>query len=546
MQHIADGMRPHLCTLALLAVITPLSILGCDKSSAPAAAATPAASSDAPAGYTVEISTDIGKSLVTKKPNVTSVMAALLATFPDLQIYFGNQPTIGSAYQDAHDPSSGGATFGATYQGQPVRGIVSCKLHDGGASISVIFGHTNAPKADWEKLLASPTAQANTAAPPGAGQTGAAQAGAQATVPGTPPDSSKFLGSLADYSYADGTGSVGLADGWKTQSQSALDPTPIIGPADQVVMLHNSVNVSPTDSPAVLQRQKLLDMQAQNQANFARNGYNLPPAKPLPPLLVADFTDPVTAVKDMIPQFSKRSEFNKGASFTLDQINSSQDLPCALPNGKRGLINYSVTRLLNGQSSHYRAQLLLVMAPFQPPGQSKPTAWMWFARYSVQAPQATFDHDLPLMMAMVNSEKVDQNRAMQVAQARNQQMQQMGQQMLAAQQAQNQAINNMYKQNAQTQYDIHQQQQEQTQAGYDAHNEQFKNDQLQRSRNSADFDESIIGTRTIYDTVTGQSGYANLTDVNGVVDSLNQAALDPNRFVQIPLRDQLYPIPQPK
>ena len=540
MQHIAYGMRPRLSTLVLLAVITPLSILACNKLSS-AAAATSAASSDAPAGYTVEVSTDTGKSLATKKPNVTTVTAALLATFPDLQTYFGNQPTIGSAYQDAHDPSTGGATFGATYQGQPVRGIVSCKLHDGGASISVIFGRTNAPKADWEKLMASPTAQANAAAPTGAGQTGV-----QAPVPGTPADSSKSAGSLTDYSYADGTGSVGLADGWKTQSQSALDPTPIVGPADQVVMLHNSVNVSPTDSPAVLQRQRLLDMQAQNQANFARNGFHLPPPKPLPPLLVADFTDPVTAVKDMIPQFSKRSEFNNGASFTLDQINSSQDLPCALPNGKRGLINYSITRTLNGQSSHFRAQLVLVMVPFQPPGQSKPVAWMWFARYSVQAPEATFDHDLPLMMAMVNSEKVDQNRATQVAQARNQQMQQMGQQMLAAQQAQYQAMNNMAKQNAETQYKIHQEQQAQTQAGYDAHNQQFRNDQLQRSRNSADFDESIIGTRTIYDTVTGQSGYANLTDVNGVVDSLNQAALDPNRFVQIPLRDQLYPIPQSK
>jgi hypothetical protein len=171
---------------------------------------------------------------------------------------------------------------------------------------------------------------------------------------------------------------------------------------------------------------------------------------------------------------------------------------------------------------------------------------MWFARYSVQAPAATFERDLPLMMAMVNSEKVDQNRATQVAQARNQQMQQMGQQMLAAQQAQFQALNNMAKQNADTQNRIHQQQQEQTQAGYDAHNQQFKDYELQRSRNAADFNESIIGTRTIYDTVTGQSGYANLTDVNGVVNSLNQAALDPNRFVQIPLREQLYPIPQSK
>ena len=171
---------------------------------------------------------------------------------------------------------------------------------------------------------------------------------------------------------------------------------------------------------------------------------------------------------------------------------------------------------------------------------------MWFARYAVQAPDATFDHDLPIMMAMVNSEKVDQNRTMQVAQARNQQMQQMGQQILAAGAAQRQASYEQFQRDQQTRADIHQQQMDQTQAGYDAHNQQFANDQLQRSRNSADFDESIIGTRTIYDTVTGQSGYANLTDVNGVVDSLNQAALDPNRFVQIPLRDQLYPLPAGK
>ena len=100
-------------------------------------------------------------------------------------------------------------------------------------------------------------------------------------------------------------------------------------------------------------------------------------------------------------------------------------------------------------------------------------------------------------------------------------------------------------QDQQTRADIHQQYMAQTQAGYDAHNAQFANYEWQRSRNAADFNESIIGTRTIYDTVTGESGYANLSDVNGVVDSLNQAALDPNRFVQIPLRDQLYPNPPP-
>ena len=192
---------------------------------------------------------------------------------------------------------------------------------------------------------------------------------------------------------------------------------------------------------------------------------------------------------------------------------------------------------LNGELTSIRVQADLMTCPVNN------SVWMCLAHYSAQAPEATFDHDLPIMMEIVRSEKVDQQKMAQVALARNQQQYQAGQQMLAAQQQQFQAMSDIYKQKAQTQQDIHDQQQAQTEAGYAAHNQQFNDYELQRSRHAADFNESIIGTRTIYDTVTGESGYANLTDVNGVVDSLNQAALDPNRFVQIPLRDQLYPLP---
>ncbi|HEY1922827.1 MAG TPA: hypothetical protein VGG44_08670 [Tepidisphaeraceae bacterium] len=512
----------------LITLFVSLLIIGCNKTE-PAAAASP--SSDAPIGYTVAASTDSGKSLVTQKSNVTTVQAALLATLPDLAAYFDARPTIGTAYQDAHDPTTGGTTFGATLNGQPVRGIVSCKLHDGGASIAVVYGRTDAPKADWEKLMK-----------PSADQAAPAAAGAQAPAAAAPPIASGADPnvSLKEYDYADGTGSVGLVDGWNTQSQSVLDPTVIAGPANQAVILHNSVNVQTPDSMAVQQRQRLLDMQAQNAANFAQRGYQMPTPKPLPPLMVAPFTDPATAVQNMMPQFSKRSEFNNGPSLALDRIISSQDLPCQMPNGKRALISYAFTRTVNGESVPYRAQIMLVVVPLQG------TAWMWFARYSVQAPDATYDHDLPTMLAMVNSEKENRDREIEVANARNQQMRQMGQAMADAAEKQRQASYEMFQQNQQTQYNIHQEQQAQTQAGYDAHNQQFRDDQLQRSRSAADFNESIIGTRTIYDNVTGQSGYANLTDVNGVVDSLNQAALDPNRFVQIPLRDQLYPLPPGK
>jgi hypothetical protein len=66
----------------------------------------------------------------------------------------------------------------------------------------------------------------------------------------------------------------------------------------------------------------------------------------------------------------------------------------------------------------------------------------------------------------------------------------------------------------------------------------YEDHELDRSRGDADKVAAILGTRTIYDTVTGDSGYASLTDVTSVVDSLNQAALDPNRFQETPLCDQ--------
>jgi len=526
---MADLARGCGYVLVLVAVVAPLWILGCDKSSSPAAAA---ANSDAPTGYTVEVSTDSGKSLATQKPNVTTVDAALLATFPDLAAYFGNRPTIGSAYQDAHDATIGGATFSATLKGQPVRGIVSCKVHDGGASVAVIFGRTDAPKADWEKLMTPPAV--SKAEPPAVSN---AQPPTPQTGAGAP--AAQTVG-FTEYDYPDGTGSIQIPPGWTMKGNSAINVAMVTGPADQTIFLHKGNSIQTPDSPQVAQRQRLDAQTAQNSAWFAQRGIKPAQQKPLPPLMIAPFTKAVDSVPVMIPLLSKNSEFNNGPSLSLDRVISSQEVPCQMQGATRGIITFAFTKTINGQSTAYRQKVDVITSPVGN------TAWMFFGRYSAAAPDATFDHDLPIMMAIVQSEKIDPQKAMQVGAQQNQQLYQAGQQMLAAQQGQNEAINNMYKQNAQTQQNIHNEQQAQVQAGYDAHNQQFRDDQLQRSRNAADFNESIIGTRTIYDTVTGQSGYANLTDVNGVVDSLNQAALDPNRFVQIPLRDQLYPLPAGK
>jgi hypothetical protein len=262
--------------------------------------------------------------------------------------------------------------------------------------------------------------------------------------------------------------------------------------------------------------------------------------KPLPPLMVAPFTKAIDAIPVMIPLMSKSSEFNNGPSLALDRVISSKEAPSAFQGTTRAIVTFDFTRTLNGQSTACRQQVDCGTS------QVGNTGWMFFARYSATAPPATFDHDLPIMMAIVQSEKVNADRAMQVANAQNQQLQQIGQQMAENAAKQQEASFKQFQNDQQTRQNIHDEQMAQTQAGYDAHNQQFRDTQVQRSRSAADFNESIIGTRTIYDTVTGQSGYAKLTDVNSVVDSLNQAALDPNRFIQIPLRDQLYPLPPGK
>ncbi len=63
--------------------------------------------------------------------------------------------------------------------------------------------------------------------------------------------------------------------------------------------------------------------------------------------------------------------------------------------------------------------------------------------------------------------------------------------------------------------------------------------QLESDKSFADVDEGIRGYRKVYDTQTGEEADVNLGDVNGVVNSLNEA--DPGRYVQVPLRDEVQP-----
>lgn len=462
---------------------------------------------DAPPGYAVEVANDAGKSLLTQKPNITSVQMALEAVFPDLANYFGVRPLVGKAYQDAKDHNSGGATFTVTLKDRTDRGFVSCRINEKGATIAVVFGRTDASREAWDKLM-NPT---NDAAP--------------ATAPAFDPAIAAVLGPNAKmYAFPDGTGSVAVADGWTTAAQSAIDPVFIKGPANQTVVLGNSVVISTPDSPNV-------KMVEQNQATMRRMGGNPPPA---PPMLIAEFTDPVQAMTDLAPQFDKLSQFRGGPAVHLDKIISHEDLPAAIPGAKAAVVVFENTRTSNGVATSYRITQRVQMIPV--------VSGTWTLVVSgFSAPIDSFDRDKPIMWAMVKSLKVDSDAASRVMQDRNAQASEMLRKNAQANQA---LLNSRYQQFQRDQnrrFAEGQAQHAEQERGYAQHNEQWKAYELQRSRNNADFVETIRGTRTVYDTKTGQAGTADLSRVDGVVDSLNAAALDPNRFIQIPLRDEMYP-----
>jgi hypothetical protein len=478
--------------------------------------------SGAMANYSVVTTTDTGKALATEKAGASTVQAALEATLPDLASYFGAKPTIGSAYQDAKDPKSGGATFSSTLNDQPIKGIISCKLNDKGASVAVVYAAANTSKADWDKLTGPPQA----AAP------------AQASAPAAPPQPTF---ALKEFDFPDGTGSLELADGWTTQCQTCINPVFIAGPAQQSIVLNNMLHIETPDSPMQRMKQQNQRMMDQLAANARAQGRSFTPmpAPPGPPPLVSPYLEPVEALKAIVPQMSKVSEYNKGPTTTLDNIVSTKDAPSPVPNGKAAIILYEYTQTKDGQSTQFRRSIFLITAP---QGQG---GWLWMVT-GVAAPAATFKQDAPLMFAMMNSLKVNQQ---QFTQNLNAQTQNNIHNTQVLGQAETQAIvtrAQMGRDDLNTQYQVHQDQQQASADAFARHNQQWAADETAKQQSNADFIETIKGTRLVVDTQTGASGYANLSDVNGVVDSLNQAALDPNRFVQVPLRDYLYaPTPVP-
>ena len=81
------------------------------------------------------------------------------------------------------------------------------------------------------------------------------------------------------------------------------------------------------------------------------------------------------------------------------------------------------------------------------------------------------------------------------------------------------------------------------QAAFDDYLKSVQRNSLIRERSAIDFDEVIRGYRTVEDTRTGYRSSVDLGNVDQIVDRLNEH--DPGRYIQIPLRDEMAPLPPP-
>ncbi len=412
----------------------------------------------AAAGYTVLASSDTGSAIFAQKPDAGTVQAAILATLRDMTHVLDDKPTVHGAFADAQQQHRGGATFTGTLQGRAMRGTIMCGIGDKGAAVTVIYDRADAPAADWAKLTAA-----------------------------LPLDTQ-----LQEQSIGDGAGTIGIPAGWKIISSSNLGAVSVNGPAGQNVSLGLGLEVVTPDS-----------MGAAVQRQLAYGGQLTPAAR----MLVAPYTAPVDALKNLTPQLSEMSQSRGGPAIRLDQIIETDPVPAQLPNGQAQRIYFSSDHSQNGATVHMRAWTQIECYPI---GNG---TWGIYCS-EISGPDASFDRDMPTMLAIAKSWKL--NDAV---------VQQHTQQDIAAQNQRFAAF---------------EQSMQEKQDAFDSYLKSVQHDELIQERSNADFDEIIRGYRTVEDTQTGDRASVDLGNVNEIVDSLNRS--DPGRYVQIPLRDEEFPL----
>ena len=437
---------------------------------------------DAPGGYRVVNATNFGEVISTQKGGVPTLQAALQATLRDLTQYFGARPAVKGAYVDVKDPSSGSARFTVTAKGQALQGFILGRIVPAGANVAVIFALANTPADEWKRLTRARSAPR----PAAAGREEKANSALPSEVAHLP---------LRQFNFPDGTGSMGLPQGWSTSSQSQRGGIVVKGPGDQLMLLSVPATVVvPNSQTARMQRQ------------FRG-----------PAMLVAPFSTPLEVFKILVPQLSRVSMSQGGPGFAIDNPVPLQTFKASQPGGRAAVFRVGVTE----RQRHYKALVQIEIDPIPP------ESFTMF-QTAFRAPDATFDRDLPVMEEIAHS--VRENGKV-IWQKTNQE--------IAERKRQNDAFQSEQRQKSDAFYSQLHANQRASDARIQSVVESSERASNQSLRSADDTVEYIRGVRTVEDTQTGEKTSVDLGYVDKVVDGLNEH--DPARYREIPLRDESHP-----
>lgn len=409
-------------------------------------------------GYTVLATADPGQTIFTQKSDAPTPQAAILAALHDLTRILDSKPTVLGAFADAQQHRRGGATFAGSLHSHPVKGTIICGIGDKGAAITILYDRADAPPADWAKLTAA-----------------------------LPADTQ-----MHEQPIGDGAGTISIPPDWKVTDSSNVGSVFIQGPNAQAISLGIGLEVVTPDS-----------MGAAVQNQLAAAGQLTPATR----MLVAPFTGPQQAPQNLSPQLSDMSQSRGGPAIILDRILQTIPVQPELPSGQAARIYYRTIHSLNGQAVPYLAWGQLECYPVG--------SGTWGIYSSViTGPESSFDVDLPLMIEIAKSWKLNDTIVAQHTQ-----------QNIAA---------------ANARFAAFEQSMQEKQDAFDAYLKSVQHNELIQDRSNADFDEVIRGYRTVYDTSTGDKSSVDLGSVDGIVNALNEG--NPGRYVQIPLRDEEFPL----
>ncbi|HTW95472.1 MAG TPA: hypothetical protein VMD30_11790 [Tepidisphaeraceae bacterium] len=457
--------------------------------------------------FTILGSLASGKTLFVNLPGAGSLNDAITQTADDVGKILDGKPTVTGAFADSASKTKGGALFTGTMNGVNVRGWIFASVSNGGgAAGSVVLANANASQGDIARLFGYLPGQVHT-------QT---------------------------YTFPDGSGSIELPDGWTTAQQSAAFGVFVKGPAGQSVTIQSSVMVYTPTCRLVRMSQQTDQMAQFNYANQMRNYQNalqmhqrfpntMMPIQPTPP--AAPNSDPnkrwpqlyfcrlcsgaADVLKYFYPVIKEKQQMAGGPYSTVDKI--IEVVPCdpspQIPGDKVGVAYMAVTDYNGDQATHMRVLNRIETYPIFD-GQDE-----WTIVFNtMRSPDATFDRDLPVMNGIMSSLKLNMDVV-------NQEIAQSG----AAVRKMGQDSFNQMMQRAKD-FDVQQAQ------NFDRFESQIAAQEKAVHDSSSDEIEYVSGVRDVYDTDTGEMQKVDLFNVNGIVQSMNDAANDPNRFVQIPLR----------